>query len=209
MSSLFNVITGYSLPPEYHKFVVAPTGMRSFFEDKIKKEIEKDMQEDYGALSRQSNMMLLPREMSFQVINLAGLDLKMQDKVKAAILAIVDRIKIPANQVAYIDAQSSKALANGSEIRHQGKDLVAVSCTEVYQKQPEQHSSSLIQPGLWHILRFHILDPSKRRSFTGRKHNGRHIHSSARKKAVQECYTECSGISRRLCSRHNPSLSLL
>lgn len=39
-SSLFNVITGYSLPPEYHKFVVAPTGMRSFFEDKIKKEIE-------------------------------------------------------------------------------------------------------------------------------------------------------------------------
>lgn len=39
-SSLFNVITGYSLPPEYEKFVVAPTGMRSFFVDKIKKEIE-------------------------------------------------------------------------------------------------------------------------------------------------------------------------
>ncbi|MEE0061584.1 MAG: polyphosphate kinase 1, partial [Acutalibacteraceae bacterium] len=39
-SSLFNVITGYSLPPEYKKFVVAPTGMRSFFVEKIKTEIE-------------------------------------------------------------------------------------------------------------------------------------------------------------------------
>ena len=39
-SSLFNVITGYSLPPEYEKFVVAPRGMRTFFEDKIKQEIE-------------------------------------------------------------------------------------------------------------------------------------------------------------------------
>lgn len=39
-SSLFNVITGYSLPPEYKKFVVAPRGMRRFFEEKIQKEIE-------------------------------------------------------------------------------------------------------------------------------------------------------------------------
>ena len=39
-SSLFNVITGYSLPPEYQKFVVAPSGMRSFFIEKIKQEIE-------------------------------------------------------------------------------------------------------------------------------------------------------------------------
>ena len=37
-SSLFNVLTGYSLPPEYNKFIVAPTGMRKFFEDMIKKE---------------------------------------------------------------------------------------------------------------------------------------------------------------------------
>jgi hypothetical protein len=65
--------------------------------------------------------MLLPREMSWQTINLAGLDLKMQEKVKTAILAIVDRIKIPANQVAIIDAQSSKALANGGEIREGDK----------------------------------------------------------------------------------------
>lgn len=86
-----------------------------------KKEIEDEMRKDYGSLSTQSNIMLLPREMSWQTINLAGLDLKMQEKVKTAILAIVDRIKIPANQVAIIDAQSSKALANGGEIREGDK----------------------------------------------------------------------------------------
>jgi hypothetical protein len=86
-----------------------------------KEEMEKEMREDYGALSKQSNLMLLPREMAWQVINLAGLDLKMQEKVKTAILAIVDRIKIPANQVAIIDAQSSKQLANGGEIREGDK----------------------------------------------------------------------------------------
>lgn len=39
-SSLFNVLTGYSLPPQYNKFIVAPHGMRSFFEAKIRTEIE-------------------------------------------------------------------------------------------------------------------------------------------------------------------------
>ena len=86
-----------------------------------KQEMEKEMRKEYGALSDQSNIMLLPREMSWQTINLAGLDLKMQEKVKIAILAIADRIKIPANQVAIIDAQSSKQLANGSEIREGDK----------------------------------------------------------------------------------------
>lgn len=86
-----------------------------------KKEIEENMRKDYGALSNQSNVMLLPREMSWQTINLAGLDLRMQEKVKTAILAIVDRIKVPANQVAIIDAQSSKQLANGSEMREGDK----------------------------------------------------------------------------------------
>lgn len=37
-SSLFNVITGYSRPPEYRHFAVAPHGMRNFFEQMIKKE---------------------------------------------------------------------------------------------------------------------------------------------------------------------------
>ncbi|MEG1427083.1 MAG: polyphosphate kinase 1, partial [Oscillospiraceae bacterium] len=39
-SSLFNVITGYSRPPEYNHFVVAPHGMRVFFERMIRKEAE-------------------------------------------------------------------------------------------------------------------------------------------------------------------------
>ena len=39
-SSLFNVLTGYSLPPEYNKFIVAPHGMRPFFEAMIEHETE-------------------------------------------------------------------------------------------------------------------------------------------------------------------------
>lgn len=97
----------------------APTA--TVLTDDQKRKLEEEMRRDYGALSNQSNIMLLPREMSWQVINLAGLDLRMQEKAKFAILAIVDRIKVPANQVAIIDAQSSKQLANGSEIREGDK----------------------------------------------------------------------------------------
>lgn len=97
----------------------APTA--TVLTEEQKKKLEKEMREDYGSLSNQSNFMLLPREMAWQVVNLAGLDLKMQEKVKTAILALVDRIKIPANQVAIIDAQSSKNLANGGEIREGDK----------------------------------------------------------------------------------------
>ncbi len=39
-SSLFNVLTGYSRPPEYNKFAVAPHGMRKFFEQMIQRETE-------------------------------------------------------------------------------------------------------------------------------------------------------------------------
>lgn len=97
----------------------APTA--TILTDEQKKKIEEDMRNDYGMLSNQSNIMVLPREMSWQTISLASLDLKMAEKAKTAILAIVDRIKVPANQVAIIDAQSSKSLANGSEIREGDK----------------------------------------------------------------------------------------
>ena len=86
-----------------------------------KEAMQKEMQDDYGMLKKQSIVNLLPREMAFQTINLAGLDLKMQERIKTAILAIVDRIKVPANQVAIIDAMSAKQLANGSEIREGDK----------------------------------------------------------------------------------------
>ena len=39
-SSLFNVLTGYSRPPEYNKFIVAPNGMRLFFERMIQREAD-------------------------------------------------------------------------------------------------------------------------------------------------------------------------
>lgn len=39
-SSLFNVITGYSTPPVYHKMKVAPTGLRTFFAEMIENETE-------------------------------------------------------------------------------------------------------------------------------------------------------------------------
>ncbi len=39
-SSLFNVITGYSRPPEYQHFAVAPHGLRSFFRQRIQLETE-------------------------------------------------------------------------------------------------------------------------------------------------------------------------
>lgn len=43
-SSLFNALTGYSRPPEYNKFVVAPHGMRTFFERMIAREIDNARQ---------------------------------------------------------------------------------------------------------------------------------------------------------------------
>ncbi|QAT49642.1 RNA degradosome polyphosphate kinase [Caproiciproducens sp. NJN-50] len=39
-SSLFNVLTGYSHPPEYNRFIVAPSGLRSFFFRMIRNEME-------------------------------------------------------------------------------------------------------------------------------------------------------------------------
>lgn len=86
-----------------------------------KERLEKEMREQYGSLDSQSNVMLMPREMAFQVINLAGLELKMQEKLRTAILALADRVKVPANQIAIIDANSNKALSNGSELREGDK----------------------------------------------------------------------------------------
>lgn len=75
------------------------------------------MQQSYGMLSRQRQVMVLPRPMDSQVVSLAAVDARMKDKAQLAILAITDRLKVPANQIGIIDANSSKALANGSELR--------------------------------------------------------------------------------------------
>ena len=91
----------------------APTSIVLTEEDK--KEIEEDMSKNYGALSRQKQVMLLPREMNFDQINLSSVDTKITEKTRLAVEVIADRIKVPACRIAVIDANSSKALANGSE----------------------------------------------------------------------------------------------
>ena len=99
--------------------VASPAGTQNTFgrlNEEEKKEIEKQIREDYGALSQQSQFLLLPKEMNMQVISLAALDLKTEQRVRASVLAIADRIKVPANQIGMIDAESSKALSNGSEL---------------------------------------------------------------------------------------------
>lgn len=79
--------------------------------------LEKDIQNEYGSLSSQKSIIVLPREMQFDTISLSSLDIKTAEKARLAILAICDRIKVPSNQVAIIDANSSKSLSNGSELK--------------------------------------------------------------------------------------------
>lgn len=59
-SSLFNVLTGYSLPPEYNKFIVAPSGMRVFFEGMIKKETENAKQGLPSGITAKVNSLVDP-----------------------------------------------------------------------------------------------------------------------------------------------------
>ena len=82
-----------------------------------KDELEKELQKEYGMLSKQKQIMVMSRPMNSQIVSLAAIDIKMNDKLRAAVLAIADRIKVPANQIALIDANSSKALSNGGELR--------------------------------------------------------------------------------------------
>lgn len=99
--------------------VASPKGTVNTFGRLNKEEkegIEKEIREDYGALAQQSQFLLLPREMDMNVVSLAQLDLKTDYRVRTAVLAIADLIKVPANQIAMIDANSSKALSNGSEL---------------------------------------------------------------------------------------------
>lgn len=97
----------------------APT--QTILREEEKKDLEKQLGREYGSLRNQNQIMVLPREMNFQTISLAGLDMHTEKKARLAILAIADRIKVPSNQIAIIDANSSKALANGGEQREGDK----------------------------------------------------------------------------------------
>lgn len=92
----------------------APTSIVLTEEDK--KELEEEMSKQYGSLRNQKQVMLLPREMTFDQINLSGVDQKLEEKLRIALELIADRLKVPACRISIIDAQSSKALSNGSEI---------------------------------------------------------------------------------------------
>lgn len=77
-SSLFNVLTGYSLPPEYNKFIVAPNGMRPFFENAIKREIENAKAGLKSGITVKVNSLVDPRiiELLYQASN-AGVKVTM------------------------------------------------------------------------------------------------------------------------------------
>lgn len=84
-----------------------------------KEELEGEIQKDYGMLHRQRSLMILRRPMDAHVINLAGLDSRLNEKAKLAICAICDRIKVPANQISILDVQAARSLSNGGEL-HEG-----------------------------------------------------------------------------------------
>lgn len=84
---------------------------------KDREEAEKYIQENYGPLSKQKQVMVLGQAMDTQIVNLSAMDTQVTNKIRTAILAICDRIKVPANQVSIIDASTSKAFANGTELK--------------------------------------------------------------------------------------------
>ncbi|NLE03396.1 MAG: hypothetical protein GX638_01150 [Crenarchaeota archaeon] len=81
------------------------------------RELEEDVEKSYGALDTQKIIHFLSDDLKFEIINLAGQNLGLNEKMRVAVLAIADKIKIPANQIGLIDANTSKAFANGTEMK--------------------------------------------------------------------------------------------
>lgn len=83
-----------------------------------KQEAETEISEEYGGLKKQKQILIWKQSMDFVTINLAGLDRETISKAKFAVTVICDRLKIPANQVALIDATTSiNSLSNGGQYR--------------------------------------------------------------------------------------------
>lgn len=99
---------------------MAPTPAKLSPSDK--KELEKTISEEYGLLNRQRQIMLLPRGMRFQTISLTNIDQRLTQRVMLAVELIADRMKVPASQIAVIDATAGKSLSNGGEV-HEGDRL--------------------------------------------------------------------------------------
>ena len=98
----------------------APTP--SVLNEKDKKDMEKEIAKEYGLLNKQRQIMLLPRGMKFQTVSLTNIDQKLTERVRMAVELIADRIKVPASQIAVIDATAGKSLSNGGEV-HEGDRL--------------------------------------------------------------------------------------
>ena len=61
VSALFNLLTGYSLPPKFKKLHVAPNGLRPFFEQKIKEEIKNAKQGLPAHIMAKVNSLIDPK----------------------------------------------------------------------------------------------------------------------------------------------------
>ncbi len=61
ISAFFNVITGYSLPPKWHRIAMAPTGLRERFIGLIEREIERHSPETPGFLRGKMNSLIDPQ----------------------------------------------------------------------------------------------------------------------------------------------------
>lgn len=92
----------------------APTVVKLDPDDK--KDMEKEISEQYGLLSRQKQIMLLPKGMKFQTVSLTNIDNKLTERVNLNVELIADRLKVPASQIAVIDASAGKSLSNGGEV---------------------------------------------------------------------------------------------
>lgn len=92
----------------------APSVVKLSPEDKV--DMEKDISQQYGLLSRQKQIMLLPKGMKFQTVSLTNIDNKLTERVKLNVELIADRLKVPASQIAVIDASAGKSLSNGGEV---------------------------------------------------------------------------------------------
>lgn len=89
---------------------------------KDKEDMEAEIGKEYGLLSKQRQIMLLPRSMRFETVSLTSIDNRLVERVRLNTELIADRLRVPASQVAVIDATAGKSLSNGGEV-HEGDRL--------------------------------------------------------------------------------------
>ena len=109
-----------SVSPESVSGAPTQPALTKWEKDEFEKKLGGD-ESEYGILKKQKSVILFPKPMRFQTISLSSIDNKLTERVKMCILAIADRIKVPANQIAIIDSNNSRSLSNGGELREGDK----------------------------------------------------------------------------------------